>query len=120
VRSVDRNPLENSSRRGAGRGLCSGDLAGRQSLRPNAVQAVARTSLAKIKGIVPSYRSLLIYYDSNATSFESLRDRVRGMLSWSVLAEIAKMAETGDQAKTLNYADFKGVLREKAGAARQD
>jgi allophanate hydrolase subunit 1 len=33
--------------------------------------------LAEIKGIVPSYRSLLIYYDSNATSFESLRDRVR-------------------------------------------
>lgn len=39
-------------------------------------QAVTRTSLAEIKGIVPSYRSLLIYYDSNATSFESLRDRV--------------------------------------------
>jgi allophanate hydrolase subunit 1 len=55
--------------------------------------------LAEIKGIVRSYRSLLIYYDSNGTSFESLRDRVRGMLSWSVLAEIAKMAETGDQAK---------------------
>jgi hypothetical protein len=35
------------------------------------------------------------------------------MLSWSVLAEIADMAETNDPVKTLIYADFKGVLRGK-------
>jgi hypothetical protein len=33
------------------------------------------------------------------------------MLSWSVPAEIAEMAETGDKAKTSNYADFTGLLR---------
>src|SRR6202023_197191 len=35
------------------------------------------------------------------------------MLSWSVPAEIAEMAETDDQAKTSNYADFTGLLRGK-------
>lgn len=33
------------------------------------------------------------------------------MLSWSVPAEIAEMAETDDKAKTSNYADFTGLLR---------
>src|ERR1700682_436298 len=35
------------------------------------------------------------------------------MLSWSVPAEIAEMAETDDKAKTSNYADFTGLLRGK-------
>src|SRR6202171_4607379 len=35
------------------------------------------------------------------------------MLSWSVTAEIAEMAETDDRAKTSNYADCTGLLREK-------
>ncbi len=34
-------------------------------------------------------------------------------LSWSVPAEIAEMAETGNQTKTWIYADFTGLFREK-------
>jgi hypothetical protein len=41
-------------------------------------------------------------------------------LSWSVPAEIAEMAETGSQMKTWICADFVGLSRENAGAARRD
>jgi hypothetical protein len=34
------------------------------------------------------------------------------VLSWSVPAELAEMAETGGRAKTRVYADFKGLSRE--------
>jgi hypothetical protein len=42
------------------------------------------------------------------------------MSSWSVPAEIAEMAEIDERTETRLLADFKGLLRETAGAARQD
>jgi hypothetical protein len=40
--------------------------------------------------------------------------------TWSVPAEIAEMAETGNQTKMWIYADLIGFLERKTGAARRD
>jgi KipI family sensor histidine kinase inhibitor len=39
-------------------------------------RALLKADLAEIKGLVPSYRSLLVYYDSAAISFDHLVERI--------------------------------------------
>ena len=38
--------------------------------------ALIKAGLVEVKGVVPSYRSLLVYYDSTAISFENLVERI--------------------------------------------
>jgi inhibitor of KinA len=39
-------------------------------------QALLKTDMVEIRGIVPSYRSLLVYYESTGISFENLVERI--------------------------------------------
>jgi KipI family sensor histidine kinase inhibitor len=40
-------------------------------------RALSKAGPAEVRDVVPSYRSLLVYYDSNAVWFENLAERIR-------------------------------------------